>query len=1266
MMVRRLAIVLMMLLAASAFAQVRGTGGVQQSSTTEWNDKSVFEQNRLYPRSNVIPYSKEDDIEKLLYTKSPYYISLNGQWKMDLQDHFSDRATEFESRGFSTDSWTTVSVPDGYWNFGNKKVKVPSLKSVLDIPSRGNYTATYYREFDAPKYWSDYSAFLRLQASSAFYLWVNKTYVGYCEDSRSLAEFDITRYLKYGKSNSIIVQVVGLSTGSLLEMNANPTCKGITSDVAICLKSAVNVQDYTIVADYDAANTIGSFSVDLNLFNRDQKGKYYVEMELWDPQGKQQEKMGKWVLFKKRSEIGTTLSCMLPKVSPWTAESPNRYTMVVRLLNEDMEVLETVGTRFGFRSVEVHNGELRVNGKAISLRGTLYNNYSPEGVLSHEQMERDVKMMKQHNINAVRTAYASPFDTYFYELCDAYGLYVVCDANIHPFSTQSKAIATDNDYQELFVVRAQNMYEQLKNSCSVIAWSLGDSRDNGVCMTGTYKALKAKDKTRPVLCGSAEYADNSDVVATFNGTTDNIRQYLAKPQKRPLVLLTYGSSQGNGFGGMERLWEQVRNHTNVVGGFVNCWNDVEYYDLQKEQVAKMDGFVSVEGKERNCLRELSNLYRPFDVKLVKISPDDAEFAITNLLDFSDLSDYQVEYAIFSNLKPRIVEGDVMMALNPGETKNFKLRVPALTLYAGEELFIRFVMHRRKGNDVVPKSTELGVVEFQLPTKVVAKSEPPAYVKKPLQISFDTVRDSSAAKISMVHVTNGVAAVDFDMIEGNVVSYRYKNTEMLRSGLSLDFWRQPTDNDRADKNAYRLWHAAGLDNLRREVVAIQYYQKDAYTVDVDVMLRYFDHSDYPVFDVKQTFTVLHSGDVLVDNEVMASDRVKSLPRLGMDLMLTTHFDTVEWFGLDKESYSDRQGGCRMGTYRCTLSKMGSSEGGNRAGVRYVAFENSNVGMYVDLSDSVFNLSYEQGSQCAHIDFKYAGIGAALAGVALQPSDLLQRKSYHFQLHLCGYDRMDNDPYDFRQVSYPKVKSGLLEMPVITTDRDRFDGPMHVTITSKNAKSEIRYTLDGTIPDEKSPRYTAPLLITGSTIVKARAFSTGMSSSFTAVARCVYDYVSSTTFANKPNTPYNQNYLKALFDGETGEVEDLSRGWIGFSGNDCVVTAKLSKVVDLDDVQLRFAHVPDAWTFAPKSITVLVSSDGKNFTDTINATLTYDPSSEEMNAPQLVAVSVPVDRDNVQYVRIIARNMGRIPSWHKAKGLRSWIMIDEVLVNEKVKR
>lgn len=1262
----------------------------------EWDDVEIFEQHKLYPRGNVIPYGDENAIEKNAYRESPYFISLEGDWQMKLSSSFSGRPTDMEQKSFSPQGWPTVSLPAFAWKERGKSVLSKKVCRPDDISESGNYVATYYRELEVPKSWKEYKAYLNIQARSAFYVWVNHEYVGYSEDSRDVSEFDLTSHLKPGKSNHIVVQVIGTTDGNLLESLYSREINGITSEPFIVLKPYVNIMDYNILADYSAGSKMGSLTVNIDVFNEMKKGQYYVEMEVWDPKGHQVEKMGRWTVFDKKNELTMKLERSIAGVLPWNSESPNMYTLVLRLRDQKMNLLETVGCRFAFRTVAISNGLLTVNGEPVTINGMTYAfyDYETHGFPTRERVADDLKLMKRNNINAIRTVLYSPGADYLYELCDEYGLYVVCDANLQPLSTTAKAVATDKSFINMFISRMQNMYERLKNHPSIIAWSLGNTQDNGICMENAFRAIKQKDKTRIVVFPGAGYSDNSEVVSPMFVEYDDLKLFAAKQQTRPLIMAAFGSSKGNSYGNLEPMWKLVRDNRSLQGGFACYWNAVDFFDPVAASDLHNEGLVGIDRKPTPMLSELRNIYRPFDVKLVNISPDAAEFNVTNYLSFLSLNDYILEYNIYSNLKTRIIEGEVSVALKPGESKNFKLKVPALTLYAGEELFIRFTIKQRTNTDIIPRGTELGVVEFPLPMKGVRKEQLAEYDREELLIArmrsgSDVVEESlSPEDGGTIRVFNDNIDLVYDLDHADIQSYTFHDKQVLVSSPRINFWRAATDNDRVDKNGLRMWQGLNPSEMTRTVIATNYRRVDNNTVCIDAMLRYSDRNGAALFDVKQSMSLLFTGDVIIDNEIVASELVKNLPKVGLQMCVPKGMDSVRWFGLDKESYSDRRQSGVAGTYKRHASSLfyryeRPQEAGNRTGVRWLSVEDKNMGFYVDLLDSNFNFSIypytdvdlfegvsyaslkERDFWTLNVDYRQAPIGTALAGQEVADDNLVNNRKYHFRVHMRAYELSEYNPYDFCRVEYPQIVSSVLPMPVISKDRDRFDQPMTITLSTDVPKAEIRYTTDGSMPNEKSELYKKPFVISNSTYVKAKTFLPGATPSFTTIKRFNFDYIVKASYANKPNTPYNYNPESILFDGESVDISELSHGWLGFSGNSLDVVLELSKAIELQQVVASFAHVPDAWAFAPSAVQVFVSEDGENFSLPINAKLKYAPEEQSMNSPQKVKVIVEVNQPGVKYVRLVAKNLGRIPAWHKARGLRPWVMVDEIELEEVIK-
>ena len=462
---------------------------------------------RMEPRANVITYYDENNIEKLRYDESPYLFPLD-DWQQ---------------------SADTSGI--GYW-----------------------------LEYDFPKAWRDYRIFLIMQAPSGYGLWIGERLIGVSHENGSPVEFDITDQVRLGKTTLLSVRSGDDDDGALLDFDGG--AGGLKTQVssvkcALLLKPSLNIQDYTLQTQYSPIQRSGSYTVEADLHNHRKKGKCFFEVEIWDPRGQRVDKLGKWVYFDKRADLGQAISSTIADVQPWSAESPKLYTAVIRLYNEGMELEDLVGTRFGFRSLSMQEN-LFLNGKAITLRGVTMAPPpladTPEAV---QQLREELVEMKQHNINSIRTCGGLPAGERFYELCDELGFYVVVDANLYPRSTMGEAVAADVEYSDLFVERVRGMYGRLKNHPSIVAWSLGESADNGICMQNAYKALKRMDNQRPVLYSGAQYADNTDMIVPRGVNLDQLRQYLGKQQSRALLMLAYGSNEGNTFGGMKPLWKTV-------------------------------------------------------------------------------------------------------------------------------------------------------------------------------------------------------------------------------------------------------------------------------------------------------------------------------------------------------------------------------------------------------------------------------------------------------------------------------------------------------------------------------------------------------------------------------------------------------------------------------------------------------------------------------------------------------------------------------------
>lgn len=1049
-------------------------------------------------RANVTAYDDEDSILTLAYRESSFYMELTEEW--------AQKRTE------RTDSST-------------------------------RYTCTLHPE----KAWKEYHVYLNVRRDRGCRVLLNGKEVGYGDDSRHWNEFELNKFLKYGKANTLVVEAMDMSRGALLE-NADIKT-GLSDDIPYLLfKGDPNVSDMMLTADYDAATATGQLSMDVSLFNSRKKGKYYLEAEVLDPKGHSLDRLGCWVVFDKKSDATAELERGWGGVEPWSAESPALYTVVLRLRNEKMEVEEVVGARFGFRSVDIKDGMMTVNGSPVTLKGVVERFSGGDSPVERETLESWVRYQKECNVNAVHTTFFSPLPPFFYELCDRYGLYVICDANLMPASNQRQAVATDKEFIPLFERRVENLYGKYKNYTSIIAWSLGDTRDNGICMAAAYKHLKVLDKSRPVLFAGADYSENTDIIALNKPTLPQLKQAVAKVDGRPVIVL---AAEWQDY---DKLWHMVQNNRMLQGAF----------------------FASLPMSE--VVPELRNLYGPFDVQFVKQTPDDVEFMVTNRNDFTDFSNYTLEYTIYTNLRPNITGGDLPMTLRPRGVDNVKLRVPPLDMRPGEELFVRFDLERRrKGRTVVSQaSMPLGTVVYPLEAKQAAK---------PLMVN---VSDTLPASLT--------------------------TPELTLLFVGHEDWKQET-----------------LDERQRH--------PDPYTFCVDRMSRFTAPGGATMCDVRTTVTHFATGDILFDYTVSSTNSLSLQPAV----RLVFEADSIRWFGQERHVFFPEGKSTPVGNYAAPLA------GTSRDEVRWCAIEKKGGGgLFMEML----------GERCA-----MKGRSHELTLM----SHVATSASRDFRIHMCAY--ADTLPVDIYGKDYPRVDDGMLPPPEIRSASSRFSAPIAVSMALPKGvdarKVQIHYTLDGSDPTESSPLYTAPVTLTTTTVVKARVFSKEMPPSFTATRKFNYDYIVSTSFSRKANTPFNVGVDTLLFDGAKSAIDDLQQGWLGFSGDGVVTTVQLSKPIDVDFVTLRFAHAPANWAFAPKQIEMALSPDGTNYTDTLLVEMPFNPEEEENSKPQVVEIKVPVNKGLVETLKIDIRSLHTVPAWHRAKGLKTWLLMDEIEVSEKVK-
>ncbi|MBR4300357.1 MAG: chitobiase/beta-hexosaminidase C-terminal domain-containing protein [Bacteroidales bacterium] len=1258
-----------------------------QDLDEEIGEGTTFEYNKHYPRVNVVSYDNDRAAKALKYKESSAYKSLNGSWAFVLKKGEVLGRQDVNIDSMNIGAWSAINVP-GRWETNGNKVKVLPLKNMLSVQSMENPVGLYFKEIEIGEEWKNQICYLYIGAArGAYTVWINGKYVGYSEDSKTPSEFDITPYLVWDKKglkkNNVLIQLQSVSNGSLLESKIPLSLTGIERDVALYAKPICNISDYSIECDYIQATGAGKIEMTVSLENHKKKGEYYVEVMVLNDKGKEVDRMGKWAEFEKRFATDVNFARTLPKVEPWDEYNPNLYTIIIRLKNKNMETEEMMAAKVGFRNIDYSKGILVINGNKVKIRGVVYSDYTAMvGGFSEKNMRAELQMMKDNNINAVRIVYF-PVHPIFYDLCDEYGIYVFNEANIQPYHFD-RTLSTNKDYSSAFIGRVRNMYERDKNHPSIVAWSLGDANENGICFEDAYVFLRQKDKVRPIVFNGTETGTNTDFVFTKYKTMDDMFAFIQKRQLQSLIMSEYGSTQGNSFGGKtQEMWKQIRQNDILQGGFIAYWNDMEVYDANNGEDVKIQGIIDSKGVAKPYLSEIKKLYGFIEIEYV--DKRKGRFKVKNNHEYKTLKDFRMEYMIYSNLKPTVVSGDIPLTTKSGESTDFELQIPQLKAYAGEEYFIRFSLKERNNTKVRKRGYEYDFVEFGLTMPTFRKQELKPYEKTELQMQEqNAVEKVDAIEVeelnikninNILQVFNEGMSFEFDINTGEIISLKYDGRNVFESSPKMNFGKRYTLNEIANKNLSPHWENIGLNNLTRVLQGVTYKQNDKYTVNIDVVTGYQNYQGVKLFDVMQTIVVYCTGDVLIDNEVVVTDLVRNIPRVGMAFELSKAFSDVQWFGYDSETYTDRKRGGKMGTHKAKLSDMvdlyePKQSSGNRTDTRWMSVGGENIGIFFDAIDSTFDFSISlddkannSGNYIVNFDYKNVGVGN---GEALPIDDdmLLKDRKYNFKVRFVAYENKNHSPFDFRMIKLPVIESNILSMPLISKDLKRFDSPMTITLSSVE-NAEIRYTLDGSEPTETSVLYKKPFVIDKSTEVKARSFKKGYTPSLVAKEQFNYNFIESINYENKPNTPYNKNMEKILFDGEFGVTDDLEKGWLGFSGSDFVAVVKLMRPIDLKNVAVAFAHTPENWVFAPKNVEIFVSADSITYSEPYTIPTVFKSEDEAQNVSQLVHSLIPINHSGVKYIKIVAHSIKKIPMWHEAKGLRPWIMIDEIQIIENNK-
>jgi beta-galactosidase len=926
------------------------------SKLKEWQDVSITQVNRLPMHSYVDRQT------------SPFYQSLNGTWKFKWVENPSLRPLGFQEDGYDVSAWDNFTVPAN-WEFNNTGknygypiyvnhpyefgVRHPHPDSLAEnIPSDDNPVGLYRRHFTIPASWDGREVFIHLGAvKSAFYLWINGQQVGYSEDSKLEAEFDITPYLRKGE-NTVALEVYRWSTGSYLEAQDFWRISGIERDVYVYSTPKLSIADFTVTAGLDENYKKGIFKLEVQVKDYARKeGKtlppHRVFAQLTDAQG--QKLFDTEMSFSVAPWEGRHLSGgNFENIKPWSAETPNLYHLTIRLLDESGAVIEEIPVRVGFRTVEIKNAQVLVNGQPVLFKGVNRHEHSPltAHVVSREEMRKDIELMKQLNVNAVRMSHY-PNDPYFYELCDEYGIYVCDEANIESHGMGYNLDRTlGNDYRWLtaHMDRVMRMYERDKNYPSVIFWSLGNEAGNGYNFYNAYIALKKADPTRPVQYERAVYEWNTDIYVPQYPSPNGFRSYGERRTDRPMISSEYAHAMGNSLGNFKEYWDVIEDpkYPTLQGGVIWDWidqglkvtrNGKTFFayggDFEPDRV--FDGKT----KDRNFL--INGVINPeripnpgaYEVKKVYQNiatawKDSADYTIhvKNKYYFRDLSNYTLHWELIEDGKP-VKSGTIeSLAVLPQQTAEFRIPVK-YNREPDKEYFLNV-------------NYQLKTAEPFLPQNYVI-----AYEQLPVAIpAVQTLHATPLTKIQSVSQTatewtvNGKNfSVSFDLLTGLIKKYTYKGNVLITGGAQINFWRPMTDNDfgAGSNRKLRVWQDAG----KTEPATVTVKETGGvYTLVVEKTVLNGDAQSI------QTYTIDGSGSITVNNQFK---KIKGdypmMPKFGTILTLPKQYDQLTYYGRGPwENYNDRHTAAPVGLYKSSVDEqffpyVRPQETGNKTDVRW---------------------------------------------------------------------------------------------------------------------------------------------------------------------------------------------------------------------------------------------------------------------------------------------------------------------------------------------
>lgn len=916
----------------------------------EWQDESVNEVNRAPMHARFFAYENAEKATSDIKENSKNFMSMNGSWKFFWVKNADQRPTDFWKVGFNDKGWDNMKVPavwelNGYGDPIYVNVGYPWRNQYTNnpphVPTEKNHVGSYRREFVIPADWNGKDIVAHFGAvSSNMYLWVNGKFVGYSEDSKLEAEFDLTPYVKLGQKNLIAFQVFRWCDGSYFEDQDFFRYTGVARDCYLYARNKKRIDDIRVVPDLDAEYKSGSLTVNLSL-----KGNAAVSLELLDA-------ANKTVATAEVKGAGKQSSVIcIDNPNKWTAETPYLYTLRATL-KEGGKVTEVVPLKVGFRKIELKNSQLLVNGQPVLFKGADRHEMDPDGgyVVSRERMIQDIQIMKKFNLNAVRTCHY-PDDSFWYDLCDKYGIYVVAEANLesHGMGYDEATLAKVPSFKKTHLERNQRNVQRNYNHPSIIFWSLGNEAGYGSNFEAAYDWVKKEDPSRAVQYERSGYEGKTDIhCPMYLNYKDCIKYCEDNSKTKPLIQCEYAHAMGNSEGGFKEYWDLVRKYPKYQGGFIwdfvdqSCrWTgkngkmiyayggDFNRFDASDNNFCD-NGLISPDRVPNPHMYEVGYFYQNIWTTAADLKA--GELNVYNENFFRDLSAYALEWEVMKN--GTVVRTGRVDNLNvaPQQTAKIKLDLGKTCACAEWLLNVRYVQKQREGlipaGHIVAKD-QLVLNAYKAPAMTLHN-----VTDMNIQTALPRIDDANSQCV-MIEGEN--FNIQFAKADGFMDKYMVDGLDMIKEGAKLtpNFWRAPTDNDFGAglQQKYAVWK-----NPEFKLTSLKSEMKDGLAV---VSAEYEMPSVSAGTKLQLTYEINNRGAVKVYQKLVAEKgaKVSNIFRFGMQMVMSESFENISYYGRGPvENYIDRKWATELGVYNQTVTDqfyayIRPQENGNKTDIRW---------------------------------------------------------------------------------------------------------------------------------------------------------------------------------------------------------------------------------------------------------------------------------------------------------------------------------------------